>query len=608
MTAQKTSQRWWDWWSVGFLAVAVITSATRLYATHWTTYLERVQYLAFLGLLAGVTLGFSRFSPKVVKWIGLAYTLFAIPAQLGETLDPSLQWSERVWILGTRFGVASGDFLSKRQVHDPILFLALMAILFWMISLVGGYCLTRYGQVWPAILPAGIALIIIDHYDPGQARWATYLGVYLFSSLLLLGRMTYLRYQSEWQALGVKQSPGTGADISRAALMAVVVLVLFAWTVPAIGQSLSPASQLWVKISKPFESFRTRMSNAFSSLQSSIGIVSDFYGSTLPLGTGTRLGNDIVFTVKTSTVPASGMRFYWYARSYNIYQGDTGWSSTMTEKKNLPANSAVIQYPGWKDRQEAQFTFTSNVTLNSTLYTPTTPLKVSRSGSAIVSTLPDGSNDVNVIFANPPVTAGQTYTVDSWISLPTVTDLLTSSTDYPKYISDNYLQIPNGLSPRFAQLAKQITQGLKTPYDKAEAVTRYLRQNITYSESIPIPPAGMDPVEWFLFDYKKGYCDYYATAEILLLREVGVPARMAVGFAQGTVNNPQAALAGENLAADGFTVRYKDSHAWPQVYFNDFGWIEFEPTVSQPVLNPPTGDPNLHPLTTDPQDKSPRAT
>jgi hypothetical protein len=115
----------------------------------------------------------------------------------------------------------------------------------------------------------------------------------------------------------------------------------------------------------------------------------------------------------------------------------------------------------------------------------------------------------------------------------------------------------------------------------------------------------MDPVEWFLFDYKKGYCDYYATAEVLLLREVGVPARLAVGFAQGTITNPQSAPSGGNMAADGFTVRYKDSHAWPQIYFNDYGWIEFEPTVSQPVLNPPTGDPNQHSLTTDPTEHLP---
>jgi transglutaminase-like putative cysteine protease len=604
MVTQKPSQRWWDWWSVALLFIALITAATRLYATHWTAYLERVQYLTFIGIIAGAALGVSRFSPRVVKWIALAYTLFAIPWQLGETLDHTLLWVERLWVLGARFGVASSDLFSRRQVHDPILFLTLMAVLFWLIGLVGGYCLFRYGQVWPAVLPAGIALIVIDHYDPGQARWAAYLGIFLFTSLLLLGRMTYLRYRAEWQAAGVSQSPGTGADISRAALMAVVVLVLFAWTVPAVSQSLSPASQLWVRVSKPFDSMRTRISNAFSSLQSSIGVVSDVYGSTLPLGTGTRLGNNIVFTVKTSTVPEDGMRFYWRARSYNVYDGGTGWTSTMTQKKTIPANGPLISYPQWKDRKQAQFTFTSNITLNQTLYTPASPLQISRPGSAVLSTLPDGTSDIGVILANPPVTAGQTYIVNSWVSMPTIADLLSSGTDYPQYIKDNYFQLPNDLSPRFAQLAQQITAGAKTPYDKADAITQYLRRTITYSESIPNPPSGEDPIEWFLFDYKKGYCDYYATAEVLLLRELGIPARLTVGFAQGQVANPQAALPGVSLAADSYIVRYKDSHAWPEVYFNDFGWVEFEPTVSQPVLTPPTGDPNNNNLSTELQTRA----
>jgi hypothetical protein len=78
-----------------------------------------------------------------------------------------------------------------------------------------------------------------------------------------------------------------------------------------------------------------------------------------------------------------------------------------------------------------------------------------------------------------------------------------------------------------------------------------------------------------LFENKQGYCVYYASAEILMLRSVGIPARMAVGFSQGERNST------------GFTVRKFDAHAWPEVYFPGIGWVEFEPTASQPALNRP---------------------
>src|SRR5687767_11533052 len=91
-------------------------------------------------------------------------------------------------------------------------------------------------------------------------------------------------------------------------------------------------------------------------------------------------------------------------------------------------------------------------------------------------------------------------------------------------------------------------------------------------------------LEWFLFNWKSGYCNYYASAEVLMLRSLGIPARLAVGYAQGEEND------------DGtFTVYERDAHAWPQVYFPAIGWVDFEPTASQPPIErgrEPAGRPN----------------
>ena len=94
----------------------------------------------------------------------------------------------------------------------------------------------------------------------------------------------------------------------------------------------------------------------------------------------------------------------------------------------------------------------------------------------------------------------------------------------------------------------------------ADAITQYLRSNITYSSTVENPPSGQDALDWFLFDSKKGFCNYYATAEVVLLRSVGIPARMVVGFAQGEFEQP-------NL----YVVRERDAHAWPEVYFPGLG-------------------------------------
>ena len=95
-----------------------------------------------------------------------------------------------------------------------------------------------------------------------------------------------------------------------------------------------------------------------------------------------------------------------------------------------------------------------------------------------------------------------------------------------------------------------------TPYDRAKAIETWLRSNIVYNETIPQPPADQDPVDWLLFDLREGYCNYYASAMIMMLRTLGIPARMAAGFAQGTWD----------AAQNAYTVQERDAHTWVEVF------------------------------------------
>ncbi len=120
------------------------------------------------------------------------------------------------------------------------------------------------------------------------------------------------------------------------------------------------------------------------------------------------------------------------------------------------------------------------------------------------------------------------------------------------------------------------------------------------------PPSDQDSVDWFLFDIKQGFCNYYATAQIVLLRSIGIPARYILGYAEGDLLDDT----GTNFIPTEFTyiVRHRDAHAWPEVYFPGIGWIEFEPTSSQPDIQRPLsaeGESDMMPLDPLAEDQQP---
>jgi hypothetical protein len=192
---------------------------------------------------------------------------------------------------------------------------------------------------------------------------------------------------------------------------------------------------------------------------------------------------------------------------------------------------------------------------------------------------------------------GASYRVRASLNAPTVAQLRSAGIDYPAWVTERYLQLPPNITPRFRELARQFTVGRDNPYDVAAAITTYLRRTIQYNEVISPPPSGQEPLDWFLFDHRKGFCNYYASAEVVLLRSLGIPARLASGFAQG-----ERRVGGDIYMPDRggtppwsensnvYVVRQRDSHAWPEVYFPGFGWIEFEPTSAQSPLDRPLGE------------------
>lgn len=203
-----------------------------------------------------------------------------------------------------------------------------------------------------------------------------------------------------------------------------------------------------------------------------------------------------------------------------------------------------------------------------------TTLRGNQIESVLVSrTLPFPPDYARVKSANTLV-RGQKYTISSSVAAASAKELQETSEGYPGWVRDQYLQLPSSLPSRIRALALEWTLGATTPYDKAAAIETRLRE-FPYTTNIPPPPRGSDGVDHFLFNLQTGYADYHASAMAVLLRTLGIPTRVSVGYVAGDWDTEQ----------QRYTVREIHAHAWPEVFFPGYGWTEFNPTPNYPAVS-----------------------
>jgi transglutaminase-like putative cysteine protease len=468
-----------------------------------------------------------------------------------------------------------------------------MSLLFWVLSTLAGYSLARYSKAWHAVLPAGVVLVIIHNYDALLEVRVWYLGFYLLFALLLVARVNFIKTRARWSQERTHLPPYTSFDLMRATVVAAVITMLLAWVSPAFASSLEPAAKIWNTLTQPWQEAREEIGKAFASLRASVGIVNDYYGETLVLGRGNALSDQVILNVETQRRTEPNVRFYWRSRVYSHFDGSE-WKNILPEVENIIPTDFDPNYPDYEGRWKTTFDMTTQIPIT-TLYTVTQTNWISRPVDSHFAYNTDGSTDISALRSPRPMMPGETYSVESFVSSATIGQLKNAGIDYPEWVTERYLQLPEGISDRTLALAQAIAEDLENPYDIADAITEYLRDNIEYNTLIPSRPNNVDPIDWFLFDIKEGFCNYYATAQVILLRSLGIPTRMAVGYAQGEMTlGPEYIevpadqfefLQDDLLDIEYFTVRQKDAHAWPEVFFPGVGWVEFEPTRNQvPIL------------------------
>jgi len=580
---QKRQYTWWDLLSALYLFGAFFILAMRLVATDWTEGLDLYVYLSFFAVLAGLALGLSKFPVWLTSIFGSVYGLFTIIWLYGISLDRTISWYDRVFnVMGLRLKVAISQYAGNIMVTDPILFISVLAVLVWVIAISSGFNLTRYGKAWVSILPPGLALMIISYYDQVNPATPRYIFFFVLFTLLLVGRSTYLHSLQEWQKQKVNLTPKAHADLRKAMIIFIAIVLAISWMIPLTKTQTKRYSEFWSNLTKPWQSLVDKIAKALEPLRNATIGAEGSFDATLTLGTSTALGNSTLFTVTPDSALPFGINQYWKVRSYNLYMNDIWLTNNDYDYVEFFPQRFRLDSPDWILRDQYTYSFFMNTNQAGNFYFVNSPAWISRQVEFAVLTLPDGQQDVVAAFVDPLLQSGETYQVQANVPNPTIFNLRTVQQVYPEWL-ERYTQLPPDFSISISQLAQTLTENLNNPYDKAQAITQYLRNNITYSASIGEIPEDTDPIEWFLFEHKAGYCNFYATAEVLMLRSIGIPARLAVGYAQGEFN-PE---------TGSFTVRQKDKHAWPEVYFNEYGWIEFEPTTSLSTISRPIGAPPL---------------
>jgi transglutaminase-like putative cysteine protease len=506
--------------------------------------IERMRLPGALGLPLGGLIGF-----EVITYV---YAQIAIGDSLGERAD---------W-LGTRVGAWLDAIASGGVSNDPLVFALAMAALAWVLGLITAWLLFRDNMAWLAVIFSGVALLMNLSY--ASTGLVGYVGWFAFGTCLVLAAQQLANRTELWRRAQLKVGWRVVVNVLVGTALAGFGLLSVAWALPANVSNPAVASG-WNRVTQPWQGMEGEFDRWFASLnvtgRTARGLS---FGRTLAPRGSFDLGDTPVLQVI-----ASGS-LYLRATTADRYAGQAITSTETTSASFEPNTDLLTQDQIAQGRGLVQAQIKVLASRTSVAFAPDTPVRFSQSTEVDTRGSVD---DLAAVRFDAPVLQTQDYTVVSAISTATLQDLRAAGEDYPDWVRRRYLQLPRTIPRRVIDTAHEATAGATSAYDKAAALETYLRTNFSYSTHVaPIPP-DRDWVDYFLFDSKEGYCDYFATTMVVLLRAEGVPARVASGFAPGEFD----ASTGASI------VRENHAHSWVEAYFPRFGWITFEPSAIRPV-------------------------
>jgi transglutaminase-like putative cysteine protease len=533
---------------------------------------------ALLGTVAATAIVGRLVPPLGLLWreaVGLYVWLRDLPrslaqepplAELGATLWQQLQ------TLGTRLWWSTRD----GGAADPVLGELLVALLAWGCAFFAAWQIYRHRRALVGLLPAGVAAAVVAFFQGGMPVF--YLFCLILCSLWLAAIQRLGREQEAWDRTGTDYPDALHVETSMVLVPWLVGILLLAAVVPVVR--LNPVRDaFWRHMDGPWSRLQAEAGRYVGPIDPDgvLGSGPSRTGSAgaLPrshlLGAGPELREVEVLRVRTGDPPPEPdaaaapsepyPRRYWRRTTFDTYTG-LGWSNASQQVQEVVAGTPLAPEPppGQELWQEFQVVGQGD----GWLYAANAPYRL----DVPVQAWQRANGELLGLAGN-----AQRYVVLSRVPGGAPGPRASSAAALPADMADLYLALPPSVPERVLELAQRVAGTASGPYERAERIETYLRR-YAYDLDLPQPPRNRDLVDWFLFDLQQGYCDYYASAMVVMARAAGVPARLAVGYAQGAYDP----------AAGAWRVTALDAHSWPEIYVEGAGWVEFEPTAGQPAL------------------------
>jgi len=588
-------------WSAVLILLLTLMIARSTATAAWVGGIDVVTVVALGGaLLMGVL------AVAPVPWAaGLAVGLAAGPvvaaiaagpvlraAHPGDTLSISVLG---VWWTRIVAGSAPGDPLGYALSGDSSFYLYLICLLMWVTGGWLSWCVLRWRRPMLGLVPGAAAFATnLLNYPTDQNGYT--LAILVLTLALLLWSNYTASIASAMRAR-VKLTGDARWDFWESGLVVMAALIVLAIMLPPLStvdrtvEMASSAFSRWAQLQQ-------RLSHATILGRGPSGGGFTGFSTDVKLSGPLKRTRDPVFSY--TFTGSSGPRYFRGVNETQTWAGEWRYPSTVHYQARVPKNE-IPPYSTDENYQKLAFT-AFNIKMISPpadntdiLFYPGTDYRTDREtiASEVVLPLNPSLTTIDRLSSLVPPASTGTYSVTVEYSTATEADLKQAGTSYPEWLA-TYATLPQtgyrstDVLDRIHQLAVQVTEaaGAVTPYDKAKAIETYLRDNYIYTLTPPATPAGEDPLAYFLFESKRGYCEFYASAMGDMLRSLRIPTRLVNGFGPGlydTVTNQ-------------YVVRGEDAHTWVEVYFPGSGWITFEPTpdgVYSPISRGSQGTPCL---------------
>ena len=615
------------WASVFLLALNLTTIVWSVERADWAPTPNLV-YIMLLGMVAGLALSRVPVWGILLLPVGLAIGLLVVVWQLtsfqggGIELTNAAELWERLflWYEAARIGTINIDTV-------PFAFGLMCAT--WISGYLAAWVFFRFHNFWGVFILGGAGILSNLTYLPDTA--SIDLAVYLLTALLLVGRVQSVRRRNEWKRRNFQFDGHLGwLAISDTILIGTAVMVV-AFVLPA-GNFWGPTHDAYERMRAPMAQWEDDFNRLFAGLPARRPLPYRIWGDSIAFqGTINPTTNPVLQVNSPVPMYWKARSYGTYTPKGWVSAGTvfrtTDWSPQFSapapyqqrfdvtyavtpryDSKSLFAGGQVLKV----DRDARVETYDSplyRVQLSPPSFRSgghprlgaaksNLELAIRQRGgkipdSTLAQELPAGLELVEVtrrldvvesviiaeVIPKQPdtlslrstggnVKQGETYQIESSVSLAEPHHLRRAGQNYPIWAVEKYIQLPDDLPQRVRDKAAEITAGAPTPYDKAKAIESHLKNNYDYDLEIEPPPYNADGVDFFLFEQKKGYSEYFGSAMTVLLRSVGIPARLATGYTVG------------NQVPDHeiYIVADSHSHAWSEAFFPGYGWISFEPT------------------------------